>query len=97
MRPERLKDRSTLAPLMAAGWAVDEAQDALHKTYVFKDFVAAFGFMARVALVAEKLDHHPDWSNSYRRVVVRLTTHDAGGLTELDLRLAERMDQLAGA
>ena len=95
MRPERLKDRAALAPLLAAGWALEDDPEALHKTFVFKDFVAAFGFMARMALVAEKIGHHPDWKNSYRRVEVRLTTHDAGGLTELDVALAERMDRLA--
>ena len=84
-----------LDPLLAAGWTLAESGETLRKTYVFRDFVEAFGFMAKVALVAEKLGHHPDWSNSYRRVTVALTTHDAGGLTELDVRLAERMDRLA--
>ena len=97
MRPEPLKDRAALDPLLAAGWVLKDGPEALHKTFVFRDFVAAFGFMARVALVAEKMGHHPDWSNSYRRVEVRLTTHDAGGLTELDVTLAERMDRLAEA
>ena len=95
--PDRLTDRAALAPLIAAGWTLADGPEALHKTFVFRDFVAAFGFMARVALVAEKMGHHPDWSNSYRRVEVRLTTHDAGGLTELDVTLAERMDRLAEA
>jgi 4a-hydroxytetrahydrobiopterin dehydratase len=63
---------------------------------VFKDFNQAFGFIARAALVAEKLDHHPEWSNVYKTVVVTLSTHDAGGLTALDVKLAETMDQLAG-
>lgn len=95
MRPEPFGDRTSLDPLFADGWALDDGDRSLRKTFVFGDFVEAFGFMARVALVAEKLGHHPDWSNSYRRVEVRLTTHDAGGLTALDVALAERMDRLA--
>lgn len=95
MSSERLRNRAALDPLLAAGWALDESGETLRKTYVFKDFVEAFGFMAQVALVAEKLGHHPDWSNSYRRVTVALTTHDKGALTELDVALAERMDALA--
>jgi 4a-hydroxytetrahydrobiopterin dehydratase len=63
---------------------------------VFKDFNEAFGFMARAALVAEKLDPHPEWSNVYKTVDVTLSTHDAGGLTALDVKLAEAMDKLAG-
>ncbi|HDR27718.1 4a-hydroxytetrahydrobiopterin dehydratase [Rhodovulum sp.] len=85
-----------LAPLLAAGWVLDEGRDALQKTFEFKNFVEAFGFMARVALWAEKLDHHPEWRNVYRRVEVVLTTHDAGGLTARDVDLARRMDALAG-
>jgi 4a-hydroxytetrahydrobiopterin dehydratase len=68
----------------------------LHREFRFADFSEAFGFMARVALVAEKLDHHPDWSNVFDRVVVSLHTHDAGGLTDLDFRLAAEMDRIAG-
>lgn len=94
-RPARLDDLSVLAPLLANGWAMAEGRAAITKTFRFRDFNAAFGFMTRVALWAEKLDHHPEWSNVYRTVTVTLTTHDAGGLTELDLRLAERMDALA--
>lgn len=66
------------------------------RKFVFKDFNEAFGFMARSALVAEKLDHHPEWSNVYKTVDVTLSTHDAGGLTELDIKLAEAMNKLAG-
>jgi 4a-hydroxytetrahydrobiopterin dehydratase len=72
-----------------------EGREAIARTYVFPDFVAAFGFMARAALWAEKLDHHPEWTNVYRRVEVTLTTHDAGGLTMKDVDLARRMDGLA--
>ena len=67
----------------------------LVKKFVFKDFNAAFGFMTRVALVAEKLDHHPEWFNVYKTVDVTLSTHDAGGLTDLDVTLAEAMDRIA--
>ena len=80
-----------------SGWTAGEGGDSLAKTFQFEDFNAAFGFMARVALLAEKLDHHPEWSNVYGRVDVLLTTHDAGGVTELDLRLARFMDQVAAA
>ena len=66
------------------------------KTFKFKDFSEAFGFMARAALVAEKMDHHPEWTNVWNRVDVTLSTHSAGGLTELDLKLAEAMDRIAG-
>jgi 4a-hydroxytetrahydrobiopterin dehydratase len=67
----------------------------LHRTFTFHDFSEAFGFMARVALAAEKLGHHPDWANAWDRVTVDLSTHDAGGLTELDFRLAAEMNRLA--
>ncbi len=66
----------------------------LHRVFQFPDFIDAFGFMSRVALVAQSMDHHPDWSNVYNRVVVNLSTHDAGGLTELDFALARRIEAL---
>ena len=72
-----------------------EGRDALAKTFVFSDFVAAFGFMTRVALAAERMNHHPEWHNVYKRVEVTLTTHSAGGLTRRDVELAQRMNQLA--
>ncbi|HET9902587.1 MAG TPA: 4a-hydroxytetrahydrobiopterin dehydratase [Xanthobacteraceae bacterium] len=78
------------------GWAEAEGRDAITKTYQFKDFNAAFGFMTRVALVAEKMDHHPEWTNVYRTVAVTLSTHDAGGVTERDLKLARAMERIAG-
>ncbi len=78
------------------GWSDVDGRDAIHKKFVFADFNAAFGFMTRAALVAEKLDHHPEWSNVYKTVEVTLSTHDAGGLTELDVKLAEAMDKFAG-
>ncbi len=76
------------------GWSLDDGK--LHKTYTFKDFGAALGWMVRVGLEAEKLDHHPDWCNAYNRVHVHLLTHSAGALTELDVKLARKMDSLAG-
>ena len=78
------------------GWSEVKGRDAISKKFVFADFNEAFGFMARAALVAEKLDHHPEWFNVYKNVEVTLSTHDAGGLTELDVKLAEAMDRLAG-
>lgn len=91
-----LTDRESLDPLLSNGWHFVEGRDAIAKTYTFKNFVEAFGFMTRTALVAEKLNHHPEWSNIYRTVHVTLTTHDAGGITELDVKLATRMDAMAG-
>ena len=76
-------------------WQMVAGRDALSRTFKFADFSAAFGFMTRVALAAEKLDHHPEWFNVYKTVEVTLSTHDAGGLTELDIKLAEAMDKLA--
>jgi 4a-hydroxytetrahydrobiopterin dehydratase len=78
-----------------AGWKDVSGRDAITKTFVFADFNAAFGFMTRVALVAEKMDHHPEWSNVYKNVVVTLTTHDAGGVTGRDIALAETMERFA--
>lgn len=79
-----------------SGWSAVTGRDAIAKTYKFADFNAAFGFMARVALVAEKMDHHPEWSNVYNRVEVVLTTHDAGGVTQKDIDLARFMDGATG-
>ncbi|WP_372602894.1 4a-hydroxytetrahydrobiopterin dehydratase [Actibacterium sp.] len=78
--------------LLATGWSLAPDAAAISKTFRFADFSAAFGWMTRVALVAERLDHHPDWSNVYNRVEVTLTTHDAGGLTVKDVELAQKMD-----
>jgi 4a-hydroxytetrahydrobiopterin dehydratase len=75
------------------GWNLEHAK--LHRLFQFKSFVEAFGFMSQIAILAEKMDHHPEWSNVYSRVEVFLTTHDAGGITELDFELAEHMDRLA--
>ena len=76
------------------GWSVQDGK--LHREFQFADFVEAFGFMSRAALVAESMNHHPEWFNVYNRVVVDLTTHDAGGITELDLQPARRIEALAG-
>jgi 4a-hydroxytetrahydrobiopterin dehydratase len=77
------------------GWSEVPDRDAWSKTFVFKNFSVAFGFMTRAALAAEKLDHHPEWRNVYRTVEVVLSTHDAGGVTALDLALARAMDDIA--
>jgi 4a-hydroxytetrahydrobiopterin dehydratase len=87
--------KSALAKL--DGWSEVEARDAITKKFMFSDFNEAFGFMARAALIAEKLDHHPEWFNVYNKVEVTLATHDAGGVTERDVNLAEAMDRLAKA
>jgi len=78
-----------------SGWSDVSGRDAITKTFTFKDFNQAFGFMTRAALVAEKMDHHPEWFNVYKTVDVTLSTHDAGGVTELDIKLAEAMDKIA--
>ena len=77
------------------GWSAVEGRDAIAKIFVFKNFNAAFGFMTRVALVAEKMDHHPEWTNVYKTVAVVLTTHEAGGVTERDVKLARAMERIA--
>jgi 4a-hydroxytetrahydrobiopterin dehydratase len=79
------------------GWRETEGRDAIRKVFSFGDFVAAFGFMTRAALIAERMDHHPEWFNVYRTVDVTLSTHDADGLTQKDIDLALAMDRLAGA
>lgn len=76
------------------GWIYDEAADCISRVFKFKSFSEAFGFMARVALEAQKADHHPDWANLYDSVTIRLSTHDAGGLSERDIALAQAIDKL---
>jgi 4a-hydroxytetrahydrobiopterin dehydratase len=96
--PQKLTaDARTGALAKLAGWSEVKGRDAITRKFVFKDFNEAFGFMTRAALIAEKLDHHPEWFNVYKTVEVTLSTHDAGGLTELDVKLAEAMNALAGA
>ena len=77
------------------GWQEVEGRDAIQKTFTFKNFNQAFGFMTRVAMQAEKLDHHPEWFNVYKTVDVTLSTHDSGGVTDLDIKLARFMDKAA--
>ena len=87
--------KSALAKL--TGWSEVKSRDAITRRFTFRDFNEAFGFMARAALVAEKLDHHPEWFNVYNKVEVTLATHDAGGVTERYVKLAQAMDRLAKA
>ena len=94
---EKLSDAARAEAVAGlAGWQDVEGRDAIAKTFRFADFNAAFGFMTQVALLAEKMDHHPEWFNVYNRVEVVLATHDAGGVTELDVRLAGAMNDYAG-
>lgn len=94
---EKLSDtarKTVLGPLMETGWVLDEEKDAISKTFKFSDFTEAFSWMVRAALWAEKWNHHPEWFNVYNRVEVTLTTHDVGGLSSLDAKLARKMDTL---
>ena len=95
-----MPDQLTAAEIETAlsnlnGWTLVEGRSAISKSFVFANFIEAFGFMSKAALVAEKMDHHPEWSNVYKTVDVVLTTHSAGGITELDTKLAASMDKLA--
>jgi 4a-hydroxytetrahydrobiopterin dehydratase len=94
-RPTLLAESDVRTRLAAfPAWTYEGGR--LHREFLFAGFSEAFGFMARAALFAEKIDHHPDWSNVWNRVTVNLQTHDAGGVTDLDFRLAEEMDRIAG-
>ena len=92
-RPAKMPVDQALAGL--SGWSAAPGREAIHKSFRFDDFNQAFGFMTRIALAAEKLDHHPEWFNVYNRVDVTLATHDADGVTELDVTLAKLMDAAA--
>lgn len=96
--PAEKLDSATLKHKLLAfpDWSIANDGNAISRKFVFGNFSEAFGFMARSALAAEKLNHHPDWRNVYKSVDVLLTTHDAGGLSELDFKLAERMNAIAG-
>ena len=94
---ERLSEETRgplLDPLFATGWAMVDGRDAICKTFVFNNFVDAFGWMTRAAIWAEKWDHHPEWDNVYKTVNVVLTTHSVEGLSALDAKLARKMDKL---
>jgi 4a-hydroxytetrahydrobiopterin dehydratase len=93
-RPTKIGAAEALKQL--PGWKAADGRDAIEKTYKFDDFSQAFGWMSRIALAAEKLDHHPEWFNVYSRVEVLLATHDADGVTDLDVTLAKLMDKAAG-
>lgn len=88
------QEETKLALESLADWSLVADREAISRTYKFKTFSDAFGFMTRSALVAEKMDHHPEWFNVYNKVDVTLSTHDAGGITELDIKLASEMDRL---
>ena len=85
---------ANLSSLLGNGWSLEADRDAITKNYKFKNFIEAFGWMTQAAMWAETLNHHPEWRNVYNRVTVTLTTHDADGLTDLDIALASRMDRL---
>ncbi|TNF21504.1 MAG: 4a-hydroxytetrahydrobiopterin dehydratase [Rhodobacteraceae bacterium] len=87
--------KTMLAPLLEAGWTLDDKRDAICRTFEFENFIAAFGWMTKVAIYAEKWNHHPEWRNVYKTVEVVLTTHDVEGLSALDVKLARKMEQLA--
>lgn len=88
------KDRAEILPKLS-GWQIVDGRDAIAKRFIFTDFNQAFGFMTRVALEAEKMDHHPEWSNVYRTVDILLTSHDVKGLSERDVALARFIDMIA--
>ena len=88
------KERNKLLKRLK-GWKKTIGRDAIEKSFVFKDFITAFSWMSRISLIAEKMDHHPEWFNVYNKVNVTLSTHDAGGVTELDIKLAKEMDKSA--
>ncbi|WP_449393904.1 4a-hydroxytetrahydrobiopterin dehydratase [Devosia riboflavina] len=90
LKPEEI----TAARSKLTGWALADSDKQLKRSFKFKDFSEAFGFMSRVALLADKAEHHPDWSNSYNKVEIVLSTHDAGGLTQKDVDLAEKISAL---
>ena len=95
-RPKRLTaDEISKAMADLEGWSMVEGREAIFKSFVFKNFIQAFGFMTQSAIIAEKMDHHPEWFNVYKTVDVTLATHDVDGLTELDFKLAKAMDKIS--
>ena len=95
MKLTETQRRKLIDPLLANGWAMTDGRDSIQKTYTFRNFVDAFGFMTQAAIWAEKLNHHPEWSNIYKTVNVTLITHDDDGLSELDAKLGAKMDAMA--
>jgi 4a-hydroxytetrahydrobiopterin dehydratase len=94
IEPLTSEDRAKLAQILP-GWLPADGRDALTRSFTFADFTEAFGFMTKIALQAEKMDHHPEWSNVYNRVEITLTTHDCKGLSARDVALAKAIDRLA--
>ncbi|KAH7711808.1 Pterin-4-alpha-carbinolamine dehydratase 2 [Aphelenchoides avenae] len=92
LTPEQRKEQ--LDPLLASGWKVQANRDAIKKVFQFKNFNEAFGFMSRVALQAEKMDHHPEWFNVYGKVDITLSSHDVNGLSQRDIKLAKFIDSV---
>lgn len=88
--------KQKIEPLIQKGWSLVEGRDAIYKEYLFKDFNEAFGFMARVALKSEQMNHHPEWFNVYNKVQITLSTHDAAGLSENDVVLATFIEKIQG-
>lgn len=84
-----------LQPLLSSGWSMVTDRDAIYKEFMFKNFNEAFGFMTRVALLADKMDHHPEWFNVYNKVQVTMSTHDCGGLSQRDVKMATFMNEIA--
>lgn len=95
LTPEEREQK--LAPLLSSGWTVQAKRDAIYKEFAFTNFNEAFGFMTRVALQAEKMDHHPEWFNVYNKVNITLSSHDVNGLSQRDVKLATFMDKVAAA
>ncbi|EDV26144.1 uncharacterized protein TRIADDRAFT_63912 [Trichoplax adhaerens] len=95
MKLEGQERIDSLKPLQSTGWTEVEGRDAIYKEFLFKNFNQAFGFMSRVALQAEKMDHHPEWFNVYNKVQITLSTHDCGGLSEKDVKLADFIEKVA--
>ena len=96
MKLDEAAIRTELTTLAGRSHAHEDGRDLILKSFRFKDFIEAFAFMSRIALLAEKMDHHPEWFNVYNRVEITLTTHDAGGVTERDIRMARAADEYAG-
>lgn len=95
MQVSKLDDKTRADALETlSGWTYDDQAGGIRQTFRFKDFAEAFGFMTRVAIIAEKADHHPEWFNVYNRVEILLTTHDAGGLSQRDIDLARNIDAM---